>query len=209
MLLVGVGGEEIDVGEVGGIAFAEEGDQFAQTGESARARFIGDVIAFQSRMTFHALDKLLKLGALRIVLEGFGIKQFAGEDRTEMMPGRRIEPFGRRRSQVEPFGGHCGQCIIRGGRRTPKGDDEVLLFPTLGRLRSPTAPAETPTGQQNGENVLAFVHGVFHWAVLALAYRNNFTFPATGKTRLDSVRDFGRHSLPRDYGSFRWLALRA
>ena len=58
------------------------------------------------------------------------IEQIIGKHGSKIVPGGHIQPFQRNPSQVKMFGGDPGQRFIRGWRRTPKGNEEFVLFPS-------------------------------------------------------------------------------
>jgi hypothetical protein len=77
LLVVGVGGKEVDVGEGIGILFLQIGGDFAELGELSGVRFIGEVIGVKCGMIFDPVDQSIELCFRIGVIEGIE----AGDDR--------------------------------------------------------------------------------------------------------------------------------
>ena len=141
--LVRVGGEEVDVRQVGRVALAEVGDQFAEAGKRACARLVGDEVGLHGRVVLDLLDERIELGPFGGVVERRRIQQVAGQHGAQLVLGGHVQPLDRRPGQVVAFRGHRGQGLIRRRRRTPEGDEELLLRPPLAlepvRRRLPTS----------------------------------------------------------------------
>ena len=124
-----VGGKEVDVGQVGGVAIAEVGDQFAEAGERACARRVGNEVGLHGGVILDLLDDRIELGPFGRVVERRRIQQAVLQDGAQLVLGGHVQPFDRRPSEVVVFRGHRGLGLIGGRRRAPEGDDKLLLRP--------------------------------------------------------------------------------
>ena len=133
LLFVGVGGIQIYVGEMDGVALAQVGHQIAEAGERSRARLVRQEVGFERRMFLHPLDQGIQPGALDGVIQHLRFEQVTRQHGPQVVPGGHVQALRRHPGQVVALGRCPGQGFISGRRRAPKGDDEFSLLPATRR----------------------------------------------------------------------------
>src|SRR5205814_6200425 len=73
--VVGVGGEEVDVGHVGGITLAKMSGELREIGKGGGRGFIDDVVAVKSRVAFDAVDEVVQFLFLIGFVEDGGVEK--------------------------------------------------------------------------------------------------------------------------------------
>ncbi|OQB88967.1 MAG: hypothetical protein BWX84_02665 [Verrucomicrobia bacterium ADurb.Bin118] len=131
LLVAGVGGEEIDVGQVRRITLAQIGNQFTQGDEAGCVGFVSDVIGIEGRMPFHALDQRIQLFLARGVVQGGRREQFILQLAAQTVSRRHVELGFSAPNQIPTAVGHLLRDPVRQVRSRPIGDDGSAHPPRL------------------------------------------------------------------------------
>ena len=136
LIVARIGGEQVDVGQMGRIAFAQIGDELAQRRKVRRAGLVGDEIIVKRRVMANAGDQRIQLLALRGILQRGRREQAVGELGAQAVPLRHIQFLLPAPDQVEAALGHLGRGGVGHGRPAPVGDDGRAHLPGGRRRRS-------------------------------------------------------------------------
>ncbi len=129
LFVVGIGGEQVDVGQVGGITFAQVGDELAQGWKGRGAWLVGDEIVVKRRVMANAGNQCIQLFALRGVLQRSRREQTIGELGAQAVSLRHIQLLLVAPNEVEPALGHLGRGRVGHGRPAPVRDDGRAHLP--------------------------------------------------------------------------------
>ncbi len=131
LLVGGVGGEEIDVGEVRGISLPQIGHQSAERREAAGGRLVRDEVAVERGVALHPRNEGVELCPARRIVQSFGGDQPVADLGTQPVPVGDVQLLFLAPGQVEAALGHL-LCRGVGQRRAgPVGDDRRSHPPLL------------------------------------------------------------------------------
>ena len=129
LLVVGVGREEVDVGQVRRVALAEVGHQLAQRGKRRRAGLVGDEVAVQGRVVADPGDQGVELLPLRRVVQRRRREQAVLKLRPQAVPLGHVQLLLRAPDEVPAALGHLPGDRVGHRRAGPVGDDRRADLP--------------------------------------------------------------------------------